>query len=100
MIGPLLLAQQSRLAEAGALPNSSRASPLEAIVPSWQLGPQMSCMVYYDRQDSGDIIHHRRSMDGQSWTKPVRISHDSERNGVPILLRALTAQWWWFMTMR
>ena len=40
-------------------------------------------MIYYDRRDEGDIIHHRQSTDGTTWTEPVDLGHDKERNWGP-----------------
>lgn len=40
-------------------------------------------VIYYDRRDEGDIIHHRRSKDGSSWTEPVDLGHEKERNWGP-----------------
>ena len=43
--------------------------------------------VYYDRVDAGDIIRHRRSADGgQTWSAPVRLGEDKERNWGPDLV--------------
>jgi hypothetical protein len=40
-------------------------------------------VVYYDRTDQGDIIRHRISTDGKTWSKPVPLGHSSERNWGP-----------------
>lgn len=39
--------------------------------------------VYYDRVDAGDLIRHRRSSDGLSWTEPVQLGHTKDRNWGP-----------------
>ena len=40
-------------------------------------------VIYYDRRDEGDIIHHRRSADGSTWSEPVDLGHEKERNWGP-----------------
>jgi hypothetical protein len=40
-------------------------------------------VLFYDRRDEGDIIHHRRSFDGVSWTDLVDLGHESDRNWGP-----------------
>ena len=39
--------------------------------------------VYYDRVDAGDIIRHQRSSDGVTWSDPVSLGHDKDRNWGP-----------------
>ena len=44
-------------------------------------------VVYYDRADAGDIIRHRRSTDGgETWTDPVMLGEDRDRNWGPDLV--------------
>jgi hypothetical protein len=52
--------------------------------PQIAIGSQgMLHVVYYDRADSGDILRHRTSVDGVSWTQAVSLGHDSDRNWGP-----------------
>lgn len=39
--------------------------------------------VFYDRVDAGDIIRHRRSTDGATWSAPVQLGHSRDRNWGP-----------------
>lgn len=55
--------------------------PQIAISPSGKMH-----VVYYDRLKTGDIIRHRYSDDGKTWSKPVQVGHDSERNWGPDLV--------------
>ena len=46
-------------------------------------------VVYYDRTDDGDIIRHRMSEDGKTWSRPTQLGHSKERNwGPDIVTRA------------
>ena len=40
-------------------------------------------VIYYDRRDEGDIIHHRRSTDGKQWSEAIDLGHEKERNWGP-----------------
>ena len=40
-------------------------------------------MVFYMRMNDGDIIHHRTSQDGVSWSVALPLGHDKERNWGP-----------------
>ncbi len=42
--------------------------------------------LYYERTDQGDLIRHRTSMDGSSWTEPVHLGHSENRNWGPDLV--------------
>ena len=42
--------------------------------------------LYYERTDNGDLIRHRTSMDGQTWTSPVHLGHNNNRNWGPDLV--------------
>ncbi|HJN75668.1 MAG TPA: sialidase family protein [Myxococcota bacterium] len=39
--------------------------------------------VFYERADEGDLIRHRRSADGATWTDPVHVGFDELRNWGP-----------------
>lgn len=43
-------------------------------------------VVYYERKDSGDIIHHRTSKDRTSWSDAVALGHSKERNWGPDII--------------
>ena len=46
-------------------------------------------VIYYDRRDEGDIIHHRHSQDGVSWSEAMDLGHSTDRNwGPDIVVRA------------
>ena len=40
-------------------------------------------VVYYERQEAGDLIQHRVSTDGETWSEPVRLGFDRLRNWGP-----------------
>ena len=40
-------------------------------------------VVYYERKDAGDIIHHRMSSDRKKWTPAAALGHAKERNWGP-----------------
>ncbi len=42
--------------------------------------------LFYDRTDGGDIIRHRTSRGGETWTPPVRLGHTKDRNWGPDLV--------------
>ena len=48
--------------------------------------------LYYERTDDGDLIRHRTSTDGKTWTDPQHLGHTDNRNWDPMVL------WWWCMT--
>ena len=55
--------------------------------PQLVVGPNdLAHVLYYDRVDSGDIIRHRVSSDGDSWSEPRTLGHDSQRNWGPDLV--------------
>ena len=39
--------------------------------------------LYYERTDDGDLIRHRRSSDGVSWSDPLHLGHHDNRNWGP-----------------
>jgi hypothetical protein len=43
-------------------------------------------VVYYERQDAGDIIHHRMSRDKIKWSPAKALGHKSERNWGPDII--------------
>ncbi len=42
--------------------------------------------VYYERADAGDLIRHRTSADGKTWTAPQALGFDKDRNWGPDLV--------------
>jgi hypothetical protein len=61
-------------------------APAGGYRPQLAASPQDGTLhaVYYVRDQTGDLIQHRRSTDrGASWTAPVPLGHDRERNWGP-----------------
>lgn len=42
--------------------------------------------LYYERTDDGDLIRHRTSTDGKTWTDPQHLGHTDNRNWGPDLV--------------
>jgi len=42
--------------------------------------------VFYERADAGDLIRHRTSMDGETWTPPAPLGFGKDRNWGPDLV--------------
>jgi hypothetical protein len=48
--------------------------------------------LFYDRAKAGDIIRHRSSTGGKTWSSPVRLGHTEDRNWGPDLVARADGQ--------